>query len=168
MNIKRISLIGVFIAMAMLFSYVESLVPSFLPVPGARIGLANIVILLCLYTLGPVEALTVGIIRIVLSALLFGNLFSLALSCGGFVLSFSVMCFLYKSHKHTIPGISAVSGAFHNFGQIIVASFIIGSTGLMSLFVLFAVLGIVTGIITGIICKMIYERTSKYDWLSQG
>lgn len=96
MNIKRISLIGVFIAMAMLFSYVESLVPSFLPVPGARIGLANIVILLCLYTLGPVEALTVGIIRIVLSALLFGNLFSLALSCGGFVLSFSVMCFLYK------------------------------------------------------------------------
>lgn len=165
-SIKRLTLMGVMTALAMLFSYVESLVPSFLPIPGARIGLANIVVLLCLYVIGPREAFIVGIVRILLSALLFGNIFSLCLSISGFVFSFLLTVFLYKRKVFSIPGISSGAGAFHNFGQVIAASFIVGNSKLLSSFVWFGILGIVTGILTGFICKLVYERIFKYDWIS--
>ena len=87
-NVKRLCVMGVLIAAAMLFSYVESLVPGFLPIPGVRLGLANIVVLLALLMFKPGEAFLIGFIRVLLSGILFGNPFSLAMSCSGFLLSF--------------------------------------------------------------------------------
>ncbi len=167
-NVKRLCVMGVLIAAAMLFSYVESLVPVFLPIPGVRLGLANIVVLLALLMFKPGEAFLIGFIRVLLSGILFGNPFSLAMSCSGFLLSFLVMYIFKRSDKFSIPGISIAGGMFHNVAQLLCARIILSSYGIMIYMFPLCVVGCITGCINGFICKMIFERTDKHDWISEG
>ena len=167
-NIKRIAAAGALTAVALIFSYVETLISSFIPVPGVRLGIANIVVVLALFMMGPWEALAIGLLRIVIASVLFGNPVSFAMSLSGFALSFPVMLILKKTGKFTIPGISLGGGAAHNFGQLICAMVMLGNAGLLRFSVLFGLFGIITGMIVGFICKMIYERVKDYDWLSKG
>lgn len=166
MKITKISLIGVMIAAAMLFSYVESMIPVVVPVPGVKLGLANLIVLLSLYLMGEKEAFLIGLIRVCLSALLFGNVFSFFMSLFGFLLSFFVMLFLYKTNAFSCFGVSLAGGAIHNITQLIVASFIIHSIGLLKYTFLFTVIGIITGLIIGFLNNMIFERVKHYDWIS--
>ena len=166
MSVKRICLLGVLAAAAMLFSYVESMIPVFLPIPGIRLGLANTVILLALMMFTPLEAFLIGAVRIILSALLFGNLFSLALSSCGFLLSFFVMFLLKKSKAFSVPGISIAGGIFHNAAQLWCACFILSSGAVMIYTFPLCIVGALTGCLNGFICKMIFERTKRYDRLS--
>ncbi|MCQ2520386.1 MAG: Gx transporter family protein [Lachnospiraceae bacterium] len=165
-KIQKISVIGGLTALAMIFSYVEFLVPSLIPVPGAKIGFSNIVILLAMFAIGCGEAFIIGILKVFLTALLFGNLLSFFMSLSGFLLSFFFMLYLKKWGKNSIPGISLGGGVFHNFGQLLAASVYIGNLSLAKWSFIFSIYGIITGLITGFICKMIYERIKKYDWLS--
>ena len=167
-TVKRLCLMGVLVAIAMLFSYVESLIPVFLPIPGIRLGLANIIVLIALLMLGPGEAFFIGFVRIMLSALLFGNLFSLALSFSGFLLSFISMLIVKKADRFTIPGISMTGGFFHNLAQLCCASLILSSGGIMIYTFPLCIVGLITGIINGFIAKMIYERgdMNRYDRMS--
>lgn len=165
-SVKRICTIGVLTAIAMIFSYVESIVPISLPIPGVRLGLANLVVLLTMIMLGYADALCVGLVRLCLSALFFGNIFSFWLSLAGFIFSFCVMLVLVKINKFSVPGISLAGGACHNIGQLLCASFLMGSVGVLTYTIILVIVGMLTGTVNGIICKMIYERTKKYDWLS--
>lgn len=165
-GVKKVVLIGVLISAALIFSYVEFLFPSFIPVPGVKLGLANIVVLLAMLILGIKEAFLVGILRVILSSILFGNFISFFMAVSGFLLSFLFMAYLYKMDRNSIPGISMGGGVFHNFGQLIAASVYIGNFGLFKWAFLFSLFGIITGLITGFICRMIYERVKEYDWLS--
>lgn len=166
-SVKRLSLMAVMTAMAMIFSYVETLIPIPIPVPGVRLGLANLIILLMLLTAGPLDAFLVGLLRILLSAVLFGNIFSFSMSMMGFLISFCVMALLLKSRRFSVPGVSAAGGIFHNTGQLLAACLILKSTGILAYTEVFVLLGMATGLITGFLCKMIHERTKHHDWLSE-
>ncbi|MCR5117208.1 MAG: Gx transporter family protein [Lachnospiraceae bacterium] len=165
-GVKQLTVMGVLTATAMIFSYIESLFASFIPVPGVKLGLANAIILLALFTVGEWQALVIGFVRVLLSAILFGNPMSLCISACGFLLSFLFMFLLKRSGRFSIIGISLGGGAAHNFGQLICVSIYMNSFLMMRYIFLFSLFGVLTGLVTGFVCKLIYERVKLYDWLS--
>ena len=108
--------------LSLIFSYVEALFPLSLAVPGIKLGLANIVVVLALYTAGKRTAFLVNLLRILLAGLLFGNAFSILYSLAGGLLSFAAMCLLKRTGWFSILGISMAGGVFHNLGQLTVAA----------------------------------------------
>ena len=119
---KKIALGGILTALAMIFSYIESLIPIPLPVPGVKLGIANIAIISVLYLLGSGQALLVNLLRITLTAVLFGNFNSFLFSMAGGMLSLLVMVLLKKSGHFSIVGVSVAGGVFHNVGQFLLLS----------------------------------------------
>ena len=165
-SVKELAVMGVLTAAAMIFSYVESLFAAFIPVPGVKLGLANVIILLAIFAVGEWQAFVIGLVRVLLSALLFGNLMSLGISSSGFLLSFLFMLYLKRLGKFSIIGISLGGGAAHNLGQLICVSIYMSSFLMMRYLFLFSLFGVLTGLVTGFVCKLIYERVKEYDWLS--
>lgn len=124
METRKVAQIGVLVALAMVLSYVESLFPAFVAVPGVRIGLANIAVVFALYRLGFKEALGISLVRVVLSSLLFGSVLSMAYSASGAVLSLVMMAALKRTKLFGTVAVSVVGGVSHNLGQIAVACLI--------------------------------------------
>ena len=152
---KKIALGGILTALAMIFSYIESLIPIPLPVPGVKLGIANIAIISVLYLLGSGQALLVNLLRITLTAVLFGSfLFSMA----GGMLSLLVMVILKKSGHFSIVGVSVAGGVFHNVGQITAAVFLMDTTAIYYYLPVLLIFGIVTGIIIGLMGGYVTQR----------
>ncbi|MCR4843290.1 MAG: Gx transporter family protein [Eubacterium sp.] len=151
LKVKDIAMNGLLIALAMILSYVETLIPVFAAVPGMKIGLTNIVVLVALYVLGPRKAFTVNMVRIILVAFTFGNMFAMLYSAAGGILSFVVMWALYKSGKFGPVGVSAAGGVAHNAGQIIVACLVLDTGYVFYYLPVLCISGIVAGILIGII-----------------
>ena len=152
---------GSLAALALIASYVESLVPLPVPVPGIRLGLANAVVLAALELFGLREAFLVSVVRIVLAGFLFGNLSAVFYSLGGALLSLAVMALLQKSGKFGCLGISMAGGVSHNLGQLLVASLAVEN---FSLFYYFPVLfgaGVLTGAVIGSLDAEILKRIGK-------
>ena len=147
---RRVAFGALFAVLALMFSYLEMLFPIPLPVPGIKLGLANLVVLLALYRFGWKDALAVDLVRILLAALLFGSLFSALYSLCGGLLSFSVMALLKKSGRFSMIGVSLAGGAAHNAGQLAVAALIVQNAGLLSYLSVLLISGAVTGILIGI------------------
>lgn len=162
MNKKSPAFYGVLASLALIASYVESLVPLPVPVPGIRLGLANAVVLAVLELFGFREAFLVSVVRILLSGFLFGNLSSIFYSLGGGLLSLLLMNLLYnKKGSFGTLGISMAGGVAHNFGQLLVASLAVQN---LSLFYYFPVLlgaGVLTGAVIGILDGEILKRIRK-------
>ena len=148
---------GLLIALAMIISYVESLIPVFTSIPGVKIGLTNVVIITALYLFGWKSALIINIIRIVLVGISFGNAMSLACALAGGIFSFIAMVLLKKTGKFGIIPVSAVGGVAHNTGQIIAVILMLQTTAfswyLPILWFSGIISGIITGILGGILCK---------------
>ena len=121
---KKIALCGVLTALAMIFSYIESVIPVPIPVPGIKLGVANIAVITILYVLGVKEAIVINLLRIALTALLFGNVNSFLFSISGAVLSLTIMIIMKKLDFFSCIGVSVCGGVMHNVGQIIAAVFI--------------------------------------------
>ena len=121
---KKIALCGVLTALAMIFSYIESVIPIPIPVPGIKLGVANIAVITILYVLGVKEAIVINLLRIALTALLFGNVNSFLFSISGAVLSLTIMIIMKKLDFFSCIGVSVCGGVMHNVGQIIAAVFI--------------------------------------------
>lgn len=158
MKTNKLTLYALIIAVAMMLSYVESLLPTFVPVPGVKLGLANIAIVFALYKLDFKAAVSISLIRIVLSALLFGNLFSIIYSIAGATLSIITMYLLKKSNKFSPIGVSVCGAVCHNLGQVITAAIIMETTKLMYYFTILLFSGIIAGIVIGIAAGMIVQR----------
>ena len=118
---------GLLIALALVLSWAESQIPVFFAVPGMKLGLTNLVVLIALYRLGAPDALFLNIVRILLAGLTFGNLFSMIYSLAGGVLSFLVMFLLKKTGRFHMVTVSIAGGVFHNVGQVIVAMLVLSS-----------------------------------------
>ena len=112
-------------------SYLESLVPVFYGIPGLRLGLANIVTVYTLYRLSAADACFVSAGRILLAALLFGNVTTMIYSLAGAVLSILVMILAKPIPKLSAMGVSILGGVFHNIGQVIVAAFLLKTGGIL-------------------------------------
>lgn len=159
---KKIALGGILTALAMIFSYIESLIPIPLPVPlpvpGVKLGIANIAIISVLYLLGSGQALLVNLLRITLTAVLFGNFNSFLFSMAGGMLSLLVMVILKKSGHFSIVGVSVAGGVFHNVGQITAAVFLMDTTAIYYYLPVLLIFGIVTGIIIGLMGGYVTQR----------
>lgn len=158
---KKISLLALFTAFAVVLSYVETFIPA-IGIPGAKLGLANFAIIMVMYTVGNKEAFITNIIRIIIIGAFFGNLFSICFSIAGALFSFIGMVILKETNKISMITVAIIGGVLHNIGQIIVASFILNNVGIFTYAPALIIAGIITGTIIGIISGILYKRTKEY------
>lgn len=160
MRNKKLVTIALFVTTALMLSYIESLFPFFFGVPGMKLGLANLAVVVALYFYGWREALTVNVLRIVLSGLLFGNLFSVLFSLGGAAASFLCMA-VTKRAGLSLCGVSMAGGVSHNIGQLLIAAFLVQTVevGYYAPFLLIA--GLVTGFVIGLVGRELLLRLPK-------
>ena len=154
-DVKRLCTLALMISLAFAFSYLESLVPFNFGIPGIKLGLANLVVIVAIYTF------FISLLRIVLSGLIFNGTFAMIYSLVGGLLSFAVMCTFKKFDKFTPIGVSAFGGTIHNLGQIIVAGIVMNTYRIIYYFPILMLSGLITGIINGIIADIIIKRWKK-------
>ena len=158
MKVKKVAVLGLCVALAMIMSYIESLFPLNLAVPGIKMGLANIVIIFLLYRVGFSSACIVSLIRVFLVSMLFGNVMMMAYSIAGAVLSLAVRLVLKKCGKFSVVGVSIAGGVAHNAGQIIMAVILLGAKQIAYYLPVLAVTGTVTGVLIGIAASVVIKR----------
>lgn len=163
---KKIALYGMMVALAFAFSYLESLIPFNFGIPGVKLGLANIVVVVALYTMKSGEAFTIAIFRIILAGLTFGNVYSLLYSLCGGILSFAIMYFVKKT-KLSIIGVSMLGGVCHNIGQLIVAAIVMQTARIVYYIPVLLIAGLVTGFLMGLISKLVIDRLSKIEHINK-
>ena len=147
---KKIALLGLCTAIAMVFAWIESQLPPLVAaVPGIKLGLPNIVIIFCLYRFGWKEAASVSFVRIVAVSLLFSPA-TLPYSLAGGFLSLLGMILLKKTDLLSTTGVSVAGGVLHNAGQILMAMLIMSTVGLGYYFIILAVTGTISGIFVGL------------------
>jgi len=158
----KIAYIGMLIALAFVFSYIEFLIPINLGIPGVKLGLSNLVIIVALYTLGAPGALALSLVRILLVAFTFGNLSAMLYSLAGGILSFLVMLLAKKLKLFSVTGVSVLGGVFHNVGQIIMAMIIVESANLVYYLPVLIISGLIAGVLVGILAAVITKRLQAY------
>ena len=161
METRKIARMGLLTALALILSYVESLIPAFVAVPGVKMGLANIVVVFALYTLGPGEAAIVSIIRVLLSSLLFGSILSLSYSAAGAIISLLSMIIMMKTKIFGVTSVSVIGGVFHNLGQILVACLVLETDVLLYYLPVLILSGTITGAVIGIASSIVIKRLQK-------
>ena len=159
---QKAALYGMLIALAFIFSYVEAIIPMPLPVPGVKIGLANLVNVVGLYTVGLAGTAAVGLVRIVLAGFTFGNTFSMVYGLSGGILSMAVMAGAKRCKWFGTTGISILGGVFHNVGQLLAASYVTGTFGVFSYFPVLLAAGVAAGGVIGLLGGMVVERIKGY------
>lgn len=155
---KITALSGVFIALAMILSYLENLIPINVAVPGVKLGLANLVTIVSLFKLGLKSTIVISIGRIVLSGVLFGNVTVIIYSLAGAFLSILVMYIVKKIKIFTVTGVSICGAVAHNLGQIIVAALILENANIMYYMLVLAVIGALAGTAIGILSGIILKN----------
>lgn len=160
---KKTAFLGLFACLALIFSYVEAIVPLPIPVPGVKLGLANVLIVICLYTYGVKEAVAINVVRIILLAVLFANPYSFIYSLAGAVISMALMYLLYKSKGFSIIGVSVAGAVGHNTAQILTAMAVTRMVKLIDYLPVLIISGIITGLIIGIIGQIILPQLKKID-----
>ena len=145
-------------ALAMVFGYVEALIPFSFGVPGMKLGIANFVIVVSLYLLPTYQVFFIQLIRIVLISFLFGNMSMMMYSLAGGILSFLVMRFVKKTGIFSIIGVSICGGVSHNVGQLIMAVLAVQTIKLIYYFPMLLIGGLITGCLIGMLAQRILER----------
>lgn len=149
---------GMLIALAFIFSYIEAMVPIPVPVPGMKLGLANLVTIVGLYTVGLRGTAAVSLVRIVLAGLTFGNMFSMIYSLAGGIVSLIFMILCKRSGWFSQTGTSVLGGIGHNLGQLTIAAAVTQTAGVFYYFPALLVSGVVAGAVIGLLGGMITSR----------
>lgn len=155
---NRVAYFGVFTALALMFSYIETMIPIQFGVPGIKLGFANIMIVIMLYKSSAKEALLLSIVRIMLSGFLFANLSSILYSIAGGVLSLGIMTLLKKQGGFSVIGVSVAGGVSHNVGQLIVAMLVVETYQVGYYFPVLLVAGVLTGLGIGVVSQEVLKR----------
>ena len=154
---KRLVLLAMLTAVAMILSYVESLLPQ-VGIPCVKMGLANIAVIFALFRFGWKEAAALSLVRVVLVSLLFGSVGAMLYSLAGAVLSLAVMALLRRIDRFSTVGISVAGGVAHNAGQILMAMLILQTKQLLVYLPVLAVSGIAGGVLTGLAAALLIRR----------
>ena len=149
---KKTALLGMLVALAFVLSYIETLIPINLGIPGAKLGLANLVVMVALYTLGTKEAFALSMVRSSMAAMLY--------SFAGGLLSFAVMYLAKRSKLFSAAGVSVLGGISHNAGQIFVAMWVLDTATLIYYLPVLAITGIASGTVIGLLAVMVIRRVS--------
>ena len=172
MKVQKMALLGVLTAGAIVIAILESFIPS-VGIPGVKMGLANIVILIILYELGIWEAAVVNLLRVLVVSLVRGTFLSMGflMSLTGATLSLGVMILFYLLvKKFSIIGVSVIGSLFHVTGQILIAMFFLGSAYIFLYLPVIAISAIITGVFVGIVSKLIIntgvikKQREKYNF----
>ncbi len=158
---NKVAYFGLFTALALIFSYVETLIPFNFGIPGIKLGLANLLIVIILYSSGWKEALLLSVVRIVLAGFFFGNLFSILYSLAGGIFSLAVMALLKKSGKFSVAGVSIAGGVSHNIGQLAVAVIVVETYQVGYYLPVLLVAGAAAGLVIGVISGEVLKRVQK-------
>ena len=158
MKTKKLALGGMLVVLALILSYVESLLPLSIGVPGVKMGLPNAAILFALYRLGGKEACAISLVRVMLVSILFGSLFSLAYSLAGAALSLGVMLLLRRWGKFSPAGVSVAGGVAHNVGQILVAMVLLETAELGYYLPVLCISGTAAGVCVGLLAALLIRR----------
>ena len=159
MNTKKLTTLGLSVALALILSYVESLLPPLVAVPGVKVGLPNVVILFLLYRYGWKEAASVSLIRLLLTAALFTGFAAFFYGLAGAVLSLLGSALLKKSGRFSPLGVSVAGGVLHNLGQITLAALILDSGYLFAYLPVLLLSGTVAGAVVGLLAGVVIYRT---------
>jgi heptaprenyl diphosphate synthase len=158
---KKIAFLGLMSALALIFSYVEAIIPFNLGIPGAKLGLANLVVVTALYLFSVKEALLIDIVKILVSSLLFGSALSLMYSLSGGLISFAVMVSVKKYCRLSVTGVSILGGVSHNIGQLAVAILVTETLRLSYYLPILLVAGLVTGFLIGLVSDRLIPLLGK-------
>ena len=158
MKTKKIAVLALAIALAMILSFVESQIPAFVAIPGVKIGLANIAVVFVLYKLGWKEAVLISLVRVFMVSVLFGTAVSLFYSVAGAVLSLTGMVLLKKTGLFSTVAVSVTGGVLHNVGQILMACLLL-ETNVIVYYLPFLILsGVIAGVVIGVVAAIMVNR----------
>lgn len=163
MTTRQAAYCAMLTALAMIFGYVEALIPFGFGIPGVKLGLANIVIVLALYILPACQVFAIQLMRIVLVSFLFGNLSMMLYSLAGGMLSLVVMLLLNRRDVFSITGVSIAGGVSHNIGQLIVAALVVQTLKIMFYFPIMIMAGLITGCLIGVLACRIKPVLDRLD-----
>ena len=150
--------LGLLLALAVICGYIEALIPVPVPVPGMKLGLANLVIAAVLYLYGPVEAITVSLLRVLIIGFLFGNMFSIVYGMSGAAASLISMALLKRTRAFGIIGVSALGGVVHNVAQVIAAVLILQGFPWRWYLPVLMLAGLAAGILVGLADRIVLPR----------
>ncbi len=165
-NTKDLALASVLTALALGLSVMESLFPvtAAIPLPGVKLGLANIVTLFALYQLGGRMAMSILIARCLLGSLFAGNVSALLYSLLGGLTAMAVMLLLRRVRRLSVFGVSIGGAAGHNLGQIAAACAVLGSTAPVGYLPALLIVSVVTGTVTGLVVTLLFQATKNLRW----
>lgn len=161
MNSKKVVRYGMLVALAMVLSYAEAQIPAFFAVPGMKLGLTNIVVLVALYLLGDSSAMVINVLRIILVSVLFGSGVSFAYSLAGGLLSGGVMMLLKRTGKFSMATVSIAGGIAHNVGQVLVAMALLQTRALAWYLLILWFSGLASGAVIGVVGAVLCKRMKK-------
>ena len=158
-SVHKIALLGILTAATIVIAIAESFIPS-IGIPGVKLGLANIMILITLYELGILEAILVNLFRVVVVGLVRGTFLSMGflMSVTGAVFSLGIMIVFYLFiKKFSIIGVSVIGSLFHIFGQIVIAMIFMGTPYVIYYLPIIGISAIITGVIVGITAQLVIK-----------
>ena len=158
---KRVAVSAVLASLALIFSYIEAILPAAPGIPGIKLGIANLVVIVAMYRLNSRYALTINLIRILLAGFMFSGLYGAIYSLCGCILSFAVMCLLKKSDVFSVVGVSMGGGAAHNIGQLTAAAFLVSSPEIFYYLPVLIVSGTISGILIGWFAYILLEHIPR-------
>lgn len=170
MNIRKLIYIGILVAQALVLYIFESMIPVPFITPGAKLGLANLIVVIGIYTLDSYkECIFLIFLKLIISTLLMGSVSTFIFGLGGTILSLISMLFIKSTFKEKVSaiGVSTVGGVFHNIGQLLVASLVIKNIALMSYLPFLSIAGIGTGIFIGVTANYLLRHMNKINFFGQ-
>lgn len=166
---RKTAELGFFLAVALILSYVESLIPITFGIPGIKLGLPNLIVVLLLFgqRYGAKEALLVNGMRIVLSGFMFSNLYAILYALAGAFFSYVAMLIGKRLRCFSVIGVSVLGGVFHNIGQVVVALIVVETFAVSYYIPFLIVAGTITGAFLGLIVMEIIPYLDRYRQCSR-
>lgn len=159
---NKTAIIGMLTALAMVLGYIETLIPINLGIPGMKLGLANLIVIIAFYLFDVKMGVVVSLLRIVLIAMTFGSISMMFYSISGAALSLISMILAKQIKGFSMVGISIIGGIMHNVGQIICASFVVRTNGVFTYLPVLMIAGVVSGMLIGIAASLVIVRVKPY------
>ena len=162
-NVHHLALCAVLTALALALSYLENMLPTALlvPLPGFKLGIANIVTVFALYYLGPADALAILFARCLLGSMFAGNVSALIFSLMGGILAMLIMILLHRLPGLSIYGVSIAGAAGHNTGQVLAAVLMLGSSAALAYLPVLLIVSLFTGTLTGFVAALLFAAMDK-------
>lgn len=158
---RRVALWGILCALAVVLGFFEHLVPLPIPIPGVKLGLANLAVVITLYLMGPRDAAAIAVLRVLLSALAYQGPSGLLFSLAGCLLSVLAMMTAKRCGCFSVVGVSLAGGVAHNIGQLAMASILVQTGGLIWYLPVLLLSGLLTGLVIGLVATWVLRSFSS-------